>query len=205
MRRTRTRRLAAAALIVSAVSTACATSFPAPPQAIRQGALATASYSGSVRVSLSGPGLRARARALVAFQRPDRLRIEVPGPGGLRLVAVSRNGNLTAAFPGERAVFSAAASADSLESLLGVRLTPAEVMDLLVGVAPARARSYQARWGAALPQAVVAILEDGTRLGVDVLEAEGGAAVPAAAFDEPPHDGYRAIEADEARRLWSGK
>lgn len=205
MRRTRTRSLAAAALAVSAVSFACATSFPPPPQGVREGARGTASYSGSVRVTLRGPGLRARARALVAFERPDRLRIEVPGPAGLRLVAVARGGRLTAAFPGDRAVFSAAASAEALESLLGVRLTPAEVMDLLVGVAPAGVRSYQARWGGALPQAVAAVLEDGTRLGVDVLDAEGGAVVPAAAFDEPPHDGYRALGVDEARRLWSGK
>jgi hypothetical protein len=205
MRRTRIRRLAAAALIVSAVSIACATSIPSPPKGVQDGARSTSSYSGSVRVSLRGPGLRARARALVAFERPDRLRIEVPGPGGLRLVAVSRDGFLTAAFPRERAVFSAAASAESLESLLGLRLTPAEVMDLLVGVAPAGVRSYQARWGATLPQAVVAVLGDGTRLGVDVLDAEGGAVVPRAAFDEPPHDGYRAVAADEARRLWSGK
>lgn len=205
MRRTRTRSLAAAVSIVTAVCTACATSFPAPPKSVADGARGASSYSGSVRVSLRGPGLRARARALVAFERPDRLRIEVPGPGGLRLVAVSRDGALTAAFPGERAVFSAPASAESLESLLGVGLTPSEVMDLLVGVAPAGARSYQARWGATLPQAVVAVLRDGTRLGVDVLDAEGGAVVPSAAFDEPPHDGYRAVAADEARRLWSGR
>ena len=204
MPRTRTRSLAAA-LAVSAVSTACATSFMPPPRGVEDGARSAASYSGSVRVSLRGPGLRARAGALVAFARPDRLRIEVPGPGGLRLAAVCRDGLLTAAFPGDRAVFSAAASAESLESLLGVRLTPAEVMDLLVGVAPAGVRSYQARWGATLPQAVVVVLGDGTRLGVEVLDAQGGAVLPDAAFDAPPHDGYRAIAADEARRLWSGK
>jgi hypothetical protein len=141
----------------------------------------------------------------VAFERPDRLRIEVPGPGGLRLVAVSRAGLLTAVFPGERAVFSAAATAESLESLMGVRLTPAEVMDLLVGAAPPGVRSYQARWGATLPQAVVVVLADGTRLGIDVLEAEGDAVVAPAAFDEPLHAGYRPVAADEARGLWSGR
>jgi hypothetical protein len=165
---------------------------------------ATAAYSASIKVSLRGADLRARARALVAFERPDRLRIEVPGPGGLRLVAVSRAGRLTAVFPGDRAVFVAEASAESLDSLLGVRLTPGEVMDLLVGRPPAGLRSCEVKWGGALPRAVVAILADGTRLGVDVVEAEA-TAVPAAAFDEPPHEGYRLLEADEARRLWGGQ
>jgi len=120
-------------------------------------------------------------------------------------VAVSRAGRLTAAFPGERAVFTAAATAESLESLLGLRLTPGEVMDILVGSPPAALRSYQVRWGATLPKAVVAQLGDGTRLGIEVLEAEGGVVLPLAAFDEPPHDGYRSLDAHEARGLWSGR
>lgn len=141
----------------------------------------------------------------MAFERPDRLRIEVPGPAGLRLVAVSRAGRLTAAFPGERAVFAAEATAESLESLLGVRLTPGEVMDVLVGRPPSSLRSCEVKWGGALPRAVVAVLADGTRLAVDVVEAEADAALPAAAFDEPAHEGYRLLEAREARDLWSGK
>jgi hypothetical protein len=194
-----------AALALSSASFGCATAFPPPPKSLLDAARAKTSYSGSVRVSLRGPAVRARTRALVAFQRPDRLRIEVPGPGGLRLVAVSRAGRLTAVFPAERAVFAAEATAESLESLLGVRLTPSEVMDILVGSPPAGLRSYEARWGRALPRAVVAVLPDGTRLGVDVVDAEADAAVPAAAFEEPPHDGYRPLDAREARSLWSGR
>ncbi|MFI5183127.1 MAG: hypothetical protein ACHQNV_01915 [Vicinamibacteria bacterium] len=205
MRRTRTRSLAVAALALFPPSFGCATAFPPPPKSVLDAALSKTSYSGSVRVSLHGPEVRARARALVAFERPDRLRIEVPGPGGLRLVVVSRAGRLTAAFPGERAVFASEATAESLESLLGVRLTPSEVMDILLGSAPAELRSYEARWGQALPKAVVAVLADGTRLGVDIDDAQGDAILPAAAFDDPPHDGYRSLDASEARRLWSGK
>lgn len=205
MRRTRIHRLAPVALAVSFASFGCASSHPPPPQGIPAAARSATSYSGSLRVSLRGPEVRARARALVAFERPDRLRLEVPGPGGLRLVAVSRAGRLTAAFPGERAVFSATATAESLESLLGVRLAPGEVMDVLVGARPPGLRSYQVRWGPMLPKAVVAVLEDGTRLGIEVLDAQTDAVVPAAAFDEPPHEGYRSIEAGEARRLWGGR
>ena len=205
MPRTRTRSLALAALALSSTFLRCASLSPPPPRRIVDEARATASYSASIRVSLRGADLRARARALVAFQRPDRLRIEVPGPAGLRLVAVARAGRLTAAFPGERAVFATEASAESLDSLLGVRLTPGEIMDILVGHPPIGLRSCEIRWGRTLPRAVVAVLADGTRLGVDVVEAEADAALPASAFEEPPHDGYRLLEASEARRLWSGK
>jgi hypothetical protein len=36
-------------------------------------------------------------------------------------------------------------------------------------------------------------------------EAETGLALPEAAFDPPPHEGYRPIDADEARRLLGGR
>ena len=204
MPRTRTRSLAAA-LALSAATFACGTGLTPPPKGVLESARGVTSYSGALRVSLRGSAVRARARALVAFERPDRMRIEVPGPDGLRLLAVARDGRLTAAFPADRAVFAGEASAASLEALLGVRLTPAEVMDLLLGAQPPRVRSYKTRWGSALPESIVAVLEDGTRLGVDVGEAEAGRPVPAAAFDEPPHEGYRTVDADEARRLWSAR
>ena len=43
------------------------------------------------------------------------------------------------------------------------------------------------------------------QLDVTVEDAEAEPALGASAFVEPPHDGYRAIEADEARRLWSAR
>ena len=143
--------------------------------------------------------------ALVGFRRPDALRLEIPGPTGLRLVAVTREGAVTAVFPGDRVVFRGAATPEAFESLLGLRLSPPEVMDLLVGVAPAHARSYRARWGPSLPREVSATLADGTRLEVAVEDAEAGAALPAAAFDEPPTRGCRPISATEASGLWRGR
>jgi len=183
----------------------CATASLPPPAAILAQARAAATYSGSLRVQLKGPSLRARTRALVAFQRPDALRIEIPGPAGVRLIAVTRQGGLTAVFPGERAVYEGSASSQELEALLGLRLTPAEVMDLLTGTRAPEVRAYEAHWGPALPRQIQATLPDGGRLKVDVDSAEAGLPVPALAFEAPAHDGYRSVSAEEARSLWGGR
>jgi hypothetical protein len=142
---------------------------------------------------------------LLAFRRPDALRIELPGPAGARLVAVARAGVLTAVFPGERAVFAGAATQEVLETLLGVSLSPGEVMDVLVGVAPAHVRDYKVRWGAALPREIEVLLADGARLKVSVEGPVTGAALPEQAFERPLHEGYRPVEVAEARRLWSAR
>lgn len=188
----------AAALGIAACATA---SLPNPEVAAR--ARSVGSYSAWLRVSLSGPQLRARTRALLAFRRPDALRIEVPGPTGVRLVAVMRGGRLWAVFPGQRAVFESAATHDQLADLLGVALSPVEMMDLLVGVPSSRLRGYKARWGPLLPREVEALLPDGARLKIGVEEPDTAALLADAAFESPPHDGYRSVGADEARRLWS--
>ncbi len=154
---------------------------------------------------MKGPALRARTRALVAFQRPDALRIESPGPTGARLVAVARGGALAAVFPGDRAVFLGDATPAELDALLGVGLAPEEVIDLLVGVGSPRLRSYRVRWGSALPAQIEATLPDGSRLEAKVEDAEAGLALPPAAFAEPPHAGYRRVSAEEARRLWGAR
>jgi hypothetical protein len=171
---------------------------------VRSAAAAT-SYSGSVRVSVSGPEVRGRSRVLLAFRRPDALRMEIPGPAGARLVAVVRSGRLVAVLPAERAFLESEATAADLEALLGVALSPAELMDVLVGTAPPGLRDYRADWGDTLPRRVEALLADGTRLKATVDEAEAGLDLPAAAFDPPPHAGHRRVGADEARRLLGGR
>jgi hypothetical protein len=108
-------------------------------------------------------------------------------------------------FPAERALYSGAATPEDLEALLGVALGPAEVMDLLVGARPARVRAYEARWGERLPRRIAATMPDGARLEVTVEDAEADPALGPAAFAEPPHQGYRPVDADEARRLWSAR
>jgi len=180
----------------------CASGRLPSPQVVTR-ARAARTYSASLRFSLSGPDLRGRGRAIVAFQRPDRLRIEVPGPAGARVVAVLREGRLIAVFPGQRAVFTDAANEASLGALFGLALEPSEVMDVLVGVPPARLRSFRVRWGATLPRAVDAELSDGAHLALRVESAEQDVPIPPAAFLPPPTVGFRDVDAAEARTLWS--
>jgi len=193
--------LAAAALLIAA---ACATVRP-PAPGVAEKAGAAASWSGSLRVSVRGPELRGRSRALVAFRRPDKVRIEIPGPSGARLVAVTAAGRLTAVLPAERALLESAAGPKELEALLGLALAPSELMDVLVGVRPPAAKSYEADWGMTLPRRVRAELSDGTRLDARVDEAEQDVDLPPAAFEPPRCNGCRPIDADEARRLLGGR
>jgi len=154
-------------------------------------------------VSLRGDSLRGRSWTLVAFRRPDALRIEIPGPTGARVLAVAAAGRLTAVFPGDRAVFTGDATRGALERLLGVGLRPEEVIDLLIGLAPPDVTGYRASWGPRVPERVKARLPDGARLDLEIEDPRPGAELPDAAFEEPPHPGYRVVDAAEARSLWS--
>lgn len=192
-------------LALALALTGCAGRWTVPDPTVAAAAAGTTTYSARLRISLDGPTLRARTPVLLAFRRPDALRIEVPGPAGPRVVAVASEENLWAVFPSERAFFSGRATEADFEALLGVALTPGEVIDLLVGRPAPRLRAYEARWRGALPARIAATLPDGGRLTVTVDEAEAGAVLPAAAFAEPPHAAYRTIGAAEARRLWGGR
>ena len=61
-------------------------------------------------------------------------KLEVPGPTGPRLTLLARDHRLLASFPHDRAYWEGEATAQALEVVLGVGLTPSEVMDLLVGL-----------------------------------------------------------------------
>ena len=205
--RSRPTRSAGAGLLLvglALLSAGCASWNPPPPQAAVQAAAAEV-YSGSLRVSVKGEGVRGRTPILVAFRRPTSVRLEIPGSAGARLVAVVRGDRLTAIFPAHRAVFEGAATAADFDALLGVALAPEELMDILVGVTPPRLRSYRAGWGERLPERIEAVLPDGTRLKATIDDAELGAPIPAAAFEFPPHAGYRPVGAAEARRLLGGR
>lgn len=195
----------AAVLGALVLASACAPPPPPPSPEVVARAAASRSYTSQLKVSLSGPQGRGRLRVLLAFRRPEALRIEVPGPTGARLVAVARGGDLTAVFPGDRAAFIGKTTAADMEALLGVALAPAEVMDLLVGVPPPRIRDPRVRWGPVLPREVKGILPDGARLTVVVEDAAPDVALPDAAFEAPRHEGYRRVDADEARELLAGR
>jgi hypothetical protein len=182
--------------------TACASLPRATPEQQRQ-ALTARSYRAELGVRLRGPELVARTRALVAFARPDRMRLEIAGPAGARFVAVASGGTLLAVFPSERALFRGDASADEMERLIGVALSPAQMMDALLGSEPPGVRAYRADWGPRLPRRIETTLRDGARLRLDVAGPEPDVALPAQAFDAPQHAGYRQVDAAEARTLWS--
>jgi hypothetical protein len=179
---------------------ACAGLTP-PPAGAPERARAARTYSASVRVSLETKALRGRARAIVAFARPDALRLELPGPAGVRCIAVAAGPRLSAVFPGERARWEGASTAEEMEDLLGVRLAPSELMDLLVGVPSPRVEDYRASWGEKLPRKLSATLVDGSRIKAEVETADLDPDLPAAAFEDPPSAGYRLVDAAEARRL----
>jgi outer membrane lipoprotein-sorting protein len=187
---------------LAALAVACASASLVPSPGVAERARAASTYSATVRVVLNGPEIRGRARALLGFRRPDALRIELPGPAGPRLLAVARAGALVAVFPAERAVFTALATAPDMESLFGVALTPAELADLLVGQGPARLERYEAFWGSALPREVRATFPGGARLTARIEDAEMNPAFTPATFEVPPHEGFRVVDAKEARRLW---
>lgn len=200
----RLHRFRSGAVVLLLAAGSCAKAVPPPPEVVRQAA-ALESYSASLRVSVRGREWRGRSRALVAFRRPASLRIEIPGASGARLIAVARDGRLTAVLPAERAVLEQPAGPAEFEALLGVGLAPGELMDLLVGVRPSRVGELDVRWGRRLPGRLRATLADGTRLDATVEDAADATLVPAAAFEPPPHVGYRTIDADEARRLLGGR
>lgn len=141
----------------------------------------------------------------MAFRRPDALRVEIPGPLGPRLVAVARDGQLVAVFPGDHCVFTGEAGADAFASLLGIALDPSEIMDLLVGVSSPKLRAYRAGWGAKLPSVIEATLPDGGRLNVQVEDADLDPSLGSRAFDAPASGGFRPVTAAEARELWSAR
>jgi hypothetical protein len=188
---------------IAGAALACSSLPSAPPPEVAARARAASSYSGTLRVSLNGPAFRGRARVLVGFRRPDMLRIELPGPTGPRLIVVAKDGALAAIFPGERAFFRSGATDVEMDALLGIALAPSELADVLVGVGSPRLRAYEVLWGPTLPRRVRATLPDGGRLDATVEEAELEAPLSPSAFDEPPHDGFRSVDQEEARRLWA--
>lgn len=196
---------AACVVLAAALNVRCAPPPPPPSPAVVARAAAARSYSSQLKVSMSGPQGRGRLRVLLAFRRPDALRIEVPGPAGARLIAVASGAELTAVFPSDRAAFVGRTTAEDMDALLGVALTPAEVMDLLLGVPSPRVREPRVRWGPVLPREVRGTLPGGARLRVDVESADPDVTLPDAAFAAPRRDGYRLIDADEARELLTGR
>jgi outer membrane lipoprotein-sorting protein len=181
----------------------CASLPQQPAPGVQEHARDVQRYSAALSVRLHGSEVRGRARALVAFERPERFRLEIPGPAGARLMVLAREGRLIAVFPGERAFYEGQADAAEMKRLIGIALAPAEMMEVLLGVKPAGLETLEVRWGPRLPVRLSATLGDGARLRIEIEDAEPDPVLPVAAFAPPPHDGYRSVGALEARSIWS--
>jgi hypothetical protein len=77
------------------------------------------------------------------------------------------------------------------------------MMDVLTGSSPPGLRACRITWGRELPRKLDLTLPDGGRLKLTVEDPRSEPALPARAFDPPPHAGFRDVEAEEARQLWS--
>jgi hypothetical protein len=71
-----------AALALALLASGCAGSFHPPSPGAAAALQAAPTYSAAVRVSVGGAILRGHAGAIVAWRRPDALRVEIAGPGG---------------------------------------------------------------------------------------------------------------------------
>jgi hypothetical protein len=97
---------------------------------------------GIYRATIGAVGAPVRhARVLLWAKQPDRLHAELLGPvGGVRLVLDAGAGSACVVDPGAQAAYAGDAGA-SLERIVGVRLSIADLVEaLLTGTAPAAAR-----------------------------------------------------------------
>lgn len=123
-------------------------------------------YQGFLRIRGKGPEGGFDGRLVVIFERPASLRVELLGAfGSTRWSAVATGDGITVVFPGRREFVEESDSADIVGRLLGIRLSPEEVMALLSGVGtPVEAG---AREGFRQAEATVLMLSTGERLELD--------------------------------------
>jgi hypothetical protein len=102
--------------------------------AARRAAISTLRARARLRAGLEG--VWTREALLVA--RPDALRIDVLTPFGLALAVGARADVLWAYPPAERTRYEGAATPTNLNRFLGAPLEVADIVDILLGVPPAR-------------------------------------------------------------------
>ncbi len=91
-------------------------------------------YQAVVRVRGKGPEGKFRATELIIFERPDRVRVELLATfGASRWIAVASDGEITVLFPRGRQYLEESAVEDVVGALLGIRLSPIEIMAILAG------------------------------------------------------------------------
>ena len=100
----------------------------------RRGAVTSLRARARIRSGLEGLWTR---QALVV-DRPDRIRVDVLTPMGLALALGTGNARLWAYQPSERVRYEGGATPQNLVRLLGAPLALGDVVDILLGVPPAR-------------------------------------------------------------------
>ena len=93
-------------------------------------------YQALVNVRGRGPGGRFRAKLVLIFERPDRLRVELFAGllGSTQWTAVADEGGITVYFPKRREFLRETAVRDVVRELIGVALVPRDFMALVSGV-----------------------------------------------------------------------
>jgi outer membrane lipoprotein-sorting protein len=95
------------------------------------------SVSGSARISVDAPGLRGRARALVAAERPGRIRMELLDFLGNPAATLVASDGRFILFDARRASwYRGEATAENLARLLPVPLSAEDLAAVLCGAAP---------------------------------------------------------------------
>lgn len=175
---------------IALLATGCRTLPPATPLAPgdpRPQALLTTlrglsearhALRGVARISLEGPAGEGRAKQLLVVERPARLRVEILGFLNQTVAVLVTDGTRYQLFRSDdRSVEEGPVRPDLLEAVAGVRLTPAEAVDVVLG-APRAGPEARIVGGAALPT--------------------GGIRV---ALEDPAAAERRTLEFDEAGRL----
>jgi hypothetical protein len=136
----------AVALVAAVLVAGCVPRRPAPPLrpmtaegllsalAARRNAVTSVRARARVRSRLTAVG----SRQALLVRRPEAVRIDVLHPFGLALALGAQDGLLWAYRPDEATRYQSAATAENLRRLLGTPVAVPDVVDVLLGVPPAR-------------------------------------------------------------------
>jgi hypothetical protein len=104
-------------------------------------------------ISGRAAGNRFRASVDAGFERPDKVRLELPAPGKPFFTFVAAGGQATLLLAREGRVLRDAPPAATLEALAGVAIDPAELLAIVAGCGfgagqPEGGRAFERGWAA---------------------------------------------------------
>jgi len=164
--------------------TACATrGHVATPLEIAS-LLQSQGLSAAGRLTLRGPQGRFSTGVVFGVARPDSLRIEIPAGTGVRFLLVSANGALRADLPQDDAMFAGPATAEVMDRLFGIDVSPKDLVTAILG-APPPAFRVGWRFDRSLPSQVIIDRASGASLSLTLKDPEIEAP-PGRAFEFGP-------------------